>query len=291
LNSFRDMLASAAVGSRRRLKRLYSLGGSAWEFATLRGDARRRILSLDPSLYTVGLANESTREAWLKKVLSELPPGARLLDAGAGECAHKKYCEHLHYVSQDLTKYDGKGEVGLHMGAWDTSRIDIVSDITDIPAPDASFDAILCAEVLEHITDPTLALAELARLLKPGGTLIVTAPFCSFTHFAPYHYATGFSRYFYEHHLRRIGFDIVELVENGSFFEFTAMQVRMAEPMAQRYAGERLSILERFAVQVVLSMLERFSTADKDSNELLNYGIFVRATKRPPAVASVKSSS
>ena len=50
-------------------------------------------------------------------------------------------------------------------------------------------------------------------------------------------------------------------------------------------------ILERFAVQVVLSMLERFSTADKDSNELLNYGIFVRATKRPPAVASVKSSS
>ena len=285
------MLVSAARGGRKRLKRWYSLGGSALEFATLKSDARKRILSLDPSLYPVGLANESTRETWLKKVLSELPSGARLLDAGAGECPHKKYCEHLHYVSQDLAKYDGKGEAGLHMGSWDTSRIDIVSDITDIPAPDASFDAVLCAEVLEHITDPTLALAELARLLKPGGTLIVTAPFCSFTHFAPYHYATGFSRYFYEHHLRRIGFDIVELVENGSFFEFTAMQVRMVEPMAQRYAGERLSILERFAIQIVLSMLERFSTEDKNSDELLNYGIFVRATKRPHAVASIKSSS
>src|SRR5262249_5373388 len=183
-------------------------------------------LALDPSRYDVGLSNEATREAWLKKVLSDLPADTSLLDAGAGECAYRKYCGHLRYVSQDLAKYDGSGEVGLQMGVWDTSGIDIVSDITDIPVPDASFEAVLCTEVLEHVSDPVAALKELERVLEPGGTLIITAPFVSMTHFAPYHYATGFSRYFYESHLQSFGFEIVELVENGNFFEFVATQMR-----------------------------------------------------------------
>lgn len=82
----------------------------------------------------------------------------------------------------------------------------LVSDITMIPAPDASFDAILCSEVLEHVPEPTHALDEFVRLLKPGGTLILTAPFASLVHMAPYHYCSGFSRYWYEHHLPLRGF-------------------------------------------------------------------------------------
>jgi ubiquinone/menaquinone biosynthesis C-methylase UbiE len=272
-------LAAALVGGRERLMRLRFLAHSAWEFARLPSDARRRILALDPSRYDVGLSNEPTREAWLKKVLSELPPGASLLDAGAGECALKKYCGHLRYVSQDLAKYDGTGEVGLQMGSWDTSKIDIVSDITDIPVQDASFDAVLCSEVLEHVSDPVVALNELMRVLKPGGTLILTAPFCSMTHFAPYHYTTGFNRYFYENHLQRHGFDIVELVENGNYFEFVATQVRQVDVFARRYADEDCSKEERMAAQIVLSMLARMSAKDKGSRELLNYGMFVRAVK------------
>ena len=65
------------------------------------------------------------------------------------------------------------------MGSWDQTGLDIVGDITSIPEPDASFDAILCVEVLEHVPDPLAALRELGRLLKPNGQLILTAPFCS----------------------------------------------------------------------------------------------------------------
>ncbi|WP_089724574.1 class I SAM-dependent methyltransferase [Candidatus Thiosymbion oneisti] len=172
--------------------------------------------------------NEETRQAWLKQVLSSLPKGARLLDAGAGELKNRRYCAHLDYVSQDFCQYHGGGghpDEGLQTEGWDTSRIDLVSDIAEIPAPDASFDAILCSEVLEHVPEPTHALDEFARLLKPGGTLILTAPFGSVVHMAPYHFCSGFSKYWYEHHLALRGFDIHELVANGDWYALLRQEV------------------------------------------------------------------
>src|SRR3990172_6853665 len=139
--------------------------------------------------------NEENRQAWLKKTLSDLPQGARILDAGAGELRNRPLCSHLSYVSQDFCQYEGVGDGNrLQTGKWDTSRIDLVCDINAIPEPDAVFDVLLCSEVLEHVPDPTKALDEFTRLLKPGGKLILTAPFTSLVHFAPYHYCSGFSR-------------------------------------------------------------------------------------------------
>jgi ubiquinone/menaquinone biosynthesis C-methylase UbiE len=68
--------------------------------------------------------------------------------------------------------------------------------------------------VLEHVPDPTKVLDEFARLLKSGGKLILSAPFASLVHFAPYHYCSGFSSYWYEHHLPQRGFQIEELTPN-----------------------------------------------------------------------------
>jgi SAM-dependent methyltransferase len=201
---------------------------------------RIKILSTDQGQYAVGTLNAATRDAWVAKVLTEMAPGARLLDAGAGECQYKKHCGHLQYVAQDNAVYDGKGHTGLQTGSWDFSKINIVSDILDIPEPDASFDAVLCTEVLEHLPDPIRALDEMARLLRPGGMFIITAPFWSLTHFAPYHYATGFNRYFYEYHLGRLGFDIIDMIPNGNFFECIGQEVRRISDMSQRFAaGEK----------------------------------------------------
>ena len=171
--------------------------------------------------------NEINRQVWLKKTLTALPQGARILDAGAGELKNRQYCGHLRYVSQDFCQYQGGGglDEGLQSKSWDTSRIDLVSDITAIPASDASFDVILCSEVLEHVPEPTHALDEFTRLLKPGGVMILTAPFASNVHMAPYHYCSGFSKYWYLHHLPQRGFHIQTLVANGDWYALLRQEI------------------------------------------------------------------
>jgi SAM-dependent methyltransferase len=240
----------------------------------------QRILALDPQVYQVGLSNALARKIWVEGALAKIPAGARLLDAGAGESPYRVACRHLEYVSQDLAKYDGFGNaVGLQTGQWNTSSIDIVSDIAEIPEPNASFDAILCTEVLEHVPNPVSAIKELARLLKPGGTLILTAPFCSLTHFAPYHYSTGFTRYFFATHLRNFGFEVVEMTPNGNFFEYIGQEVRRMGEMANRYCDDEIRKSERYGVQIMLGMLERLSGMDQNSSEMLHFGYHVRATR------------
>jgi SAM-dependent methyltransferase len=170
--------------------------------------------------------NDKNRQNWLENTLLSIPKGMRILDAGAGEMRHYPLCKHLTYVSQDFCQYKGAGDgKGLQTDKWDTSLIDLVCDITDIPEPDNSFDVILCTEVFEHLPNPADALDEFTRLLKPGGQLILTAPFASLVHFAPYHYCTGFSRYWYEYHLERCKFKIKELVPNGDWFLYCQQEL------------------------------------------------------------------
>src|SRR5437868_1020858 len=102
----------------------------------------------------VGTRNEATLKDWIEQTLRKIPAGYTILDAGAGECQFKKFCNHLRYTSQDFAQYDGQGDgKGFQLQTWDNTQLDIVSDITAIPVPDKSFEAIMCTEVLEHVPD------------------------------------------------------------------------------------------------------------------------------------------
>jgi SAM-dependent methyltransferase len=181
-------------------------------------------------------ANEEGRNQWLADTLKAIPAGLRILDAGAGELRNKQLCAHLVYLSQDVCQYEGAGDArGLQTGKWDTSKIDLVCDIVNVPEPDGAFDVVLCSEVFEHLPDSLKALDEFSRLLKPGGKLIITAPFASLVHFAPYHYATGFSRYWFEYHLPARNFKVQELTPNGDWFEYTKQEILRLPSMSRRY--------------------------------------------------------
>ena len=238
----------------------------------------------------VGTRNAETREDWVRKALKMIPAGSRILDAGAGEQQFRKYCDGLGYVSQDFAKYDGTGDTsGLQTGTWNNEGLDIISDITAIPEPDGSFDAILCTEVFEHIPDPIAAVKEFARLLRPGGILLLTAPFCSLTHFAPFHYYTGFTRYFYLEILTAAGFEVESIDANGNFFEFVAQELRRVRQIASKYARPLTRVqaaVLKVATSVVLRILSMSSGRDRGSAELLNFGLHVRAVRTAGAAGT-----
>ena len=228
----------------------------------------------------VGKDNEKSRIMWVESTLKNIPAGKRILDAGAGEQQYRRFCSHLVYVSQDFAQYDGTGDgIGLQTGTWDQSKLDIISDICNIPEPDSSFDAIMCTEVFEHLPDPLAAIKEFSRLLKSGGYLILTAPFCSLTHFAPYHYYTGFNRYFYEKNLPDNAFTLVEISQNGNYFEYIAQEITRLHSISLKYAKKKPSILDLVSMFGVLRLCNKCSQADMGSNELLCYGYHILARK------------
>ncbi len=174
-------------------------------------------MSIRQILYESGLFNklkiQKTRDIWVNQKLSTLPNGSKILDAGCGSQRYRESCQHLDYKSQDFGKYtqDEKKSFDESIGnqkGFDASvttqesyvygKLDYVGDICSIQEEDSYFDAILCTEVLEHLTKPRDAVEELLRVLKPGGIIILTAPTHSLKHMDPYHFYTGFTDRFYE---------------------------------------------------------------------------------------------
>ena len=242
-----------------------------------------RNIGLNRNYYSnsVGMSNEKVRVEWLRKTIKNIPDNLRILDAGAGEQQFRNLCNHLNYVSQDFAQYNGDGDgIGLQTGTWNQNQLDIVSDITEVPEPNDSFDVILCTEVLEHLPNPVLAIKEFSRLLRKDGCLILTAPFCSLTHFSPYHYSTGFNSYFYEYHLPLYGFEILELEKNGNFFEYIAQEVRRIPSISSKYTKQTPNIFQHFAISILLNMLQSFSLNDSGSKDLLNHGLHILAIKK-----------
>ena len=226
--------------------------------------------------------NKENRETWLKKTIKNIPKGKNILDAGAGELQYKKFCDHLKYTSQDFGKYTGNNlSEGLQMGKWDNSKLDILSDITKIPVKKSSFDAIMCIEVIEHLPEPAKAIKEFSRILKRGGSLIITAPFCSLTHFAPYYFANGYSKYWYEKILNENGLEIIEIDYNGNYFEYLAQEFKRVESVAKQYSEIKKVhyYLLRFLKPLILLVLKYFSKNDTNSNELLCFGLHIHAKK------------
>jgi SAM-dependent methyltransferase len=217
--------------------------------------------------------------------IKAIPANENLLDIGAGEMPYKKYCEHINYTSQDFCEYDGKGDnKGIQTNTFDTEKIDIVSDILNIPVDDNSFANIICTEVLEHVMNPSDALNEMFRVLKPGGKLLITVPGTSLLHFSPYHYYTGFkTNYFYKSlSENRVSIDTIKRI--GSIYSVLALYIWFALdklsitlfPLKPSLVF-RLMLIISAPIIIILLMMDKIKILDP---ETLEAGILVIGTKQ-----------
>lgn len=154
--------------------------------------------------------NTAKRDEWVAAMAKTVPAGSRVLDVGAGPGPYRKYFAHCEYRTQDFGQEPGT--IGRY------AKLDYESDITAIPVPDASFDVILCTEVLEHVPEPILAIKEIARILKPGGRLFMTAPLGSWLHQEPYHYYGGYTAHWYRRFFPEAGLRVDKIESNQGFF-------------------------------------------------------------------------
>jgi SAM-dependent methyltransferase len=77
---------------------------------------------------------------------------------------------------------------------------------------------------LEHHPDPITVVKELARILEPGGKLILTAPLGSGIHQEPYHYYGGYTPWWYERFLGAAGFKDISIEPNEGSLRFFAQE-------------------------------------------------------------------
>lgn len=115
-----------------------------------------------------------------------------VLDAGAGRGAYRDML--LRYADE---------YVGIDVGA--SSATGVVGDAQRLPFADDSFDTVFCSQVLEHVPEPWLALAEFRRVLKPGGALILSVPHLSWLHNEPFDFYR-YTRHGVNFLLNRAGF-------------------------------------------------------------------------------------
>lgn len=108
----------------------------------------------------------------LDKFLPARGDRLKMLDLGCGTGYHlAKY----RVRGFELTGVDGSEEMLKQARTINPDIEFYQGDVTNVPLPDASFDYLVCIEVLRYLPDIEPCVREIARLLKPGGTALVTA--------------------------------------------------------------------------------------------------------------------
>jgi len=160
----------------------------------------------------------------------------RVLDVGAGGFFRYKYFfKFTEYLTMDIEAREG---------------IDIVGRIENIPSPDNDFDGIVCTQVLGDVYELDKAFSELYRILKPGGTLLLTESL-----FDPIHDAPNDFWRFTKFSMRRLAIDAgfkVKVLEHRGGYRSVMAQLRA------RYWIERLNAHKKWFARPLSFVLKIF---------------------------------
>jgi ubiquinone/menaquinone biosynthesis C-methylase UbiE len=162
--------------------------------------------------------NQINRDKFIFEFSKKISNGMTVLDVGAGSAPYRDLFTHCHYITQDAMPLKPEQ---LRDGGY--SQLDIISDINKINLDNSSVDVIICTEVLEHVPYPINAIKEMIRILKPNGTLLLTAPLGSGLHQQPYHFYGGYTPFWYKLFLK--DFSEIEIIPNGNYYNSIGQEI------------------------------------------------------------------
>jgi SAM-dependent methyltransferase len=178
----------------------------------------------------------------------------RLLDVG---CGNKPYLE---MFAAHVRDYIGLDPDHQH------SRPDVVADVSCLPFPDASFDTVLTTQVIEHVPEPSRMMAEISRILAPGGHLILTAPQYWRLHEIPHDYYR-FTKYGLQHLIETSGLTPALIKEEGA--AWTVIGQAVCHALQDRRVVRRLIPL----INLIFAWVDRVWP---DAGDVLNYLVVAR---------------
>jgi SAM-dependent methyltransferase len=200
---------------------------------------------------------ESAIDDSLSGFAASLPSEARVLDAGAGERLHEKYFLGQQYIAIDLAVGDA---------AWDYGKLDAVADLTALPFREASFDACINIVTLEHVREPSCALREIERALKPGGQLLLIVPHEWEVHQSPHDYYR-YTRHGVAYLLDQAGFQEFDIQPVGGYFRLISRRLLNG---LQFFPGPLFFVAALFLAPPAL-VLPWFDSLDRERNFTLGY--------------------
>jgi SAM-dependent methyltransferase len=203
---------------------------------------------------------------------AELPHArGRVLDVGCGSQPYRSLLpSDVDYVGIDIAEADA------HFGYKIPDTIYYQGDVW--PIDDNSVDYILCTETMEHVPDPVQFLGQAARVLRPGGTVLLTVPFAARWHFIPY----DFWRYT-PSTLKRLlveaGFTDVAVYARGNAltvacYKVMALILPLLFPQDARFFAKwllRLLGLVFLPLFLILAIIANFSLKSKGGDDCLGY--------------------
>ena len=207
---------------------------------------------------------------FVRDAAESIPAGARVLDVGAGEAPYRELFEHTDYMTSDWTH-------SVHPGA---RAVDYVGPAHDLPIDSASFDHILLTEVLEHTPNPTEVLAELHRILTPGGQLHMTTPFVWELHELPFDFFR-YTNWGLARVLRDAGFAAVDIAPRNDIFS-TLGQVMVDIQLKMGAYPDGRDEERASAIQDLRAVGQRIAAyAPLDARQSLPLGYGAHALKAP----------
>jgi SAM-dependent methyltransferase len=216
--------------------------------------ARKTLLS--PDYLSVG-----PLEDWLHQVATRYVRGA-LLDVG---CGNKPYAS---MFADHVEQY-----IGADVQQNSQNSVDAIIDTSGhLPFEDNSFDTLLSTQVLEHVTEPLVHLREFARVLRPGGTLVLTIPASYMLHEEPHDYHR-FTLYGVEHLLKQSSFTPVRIDTSGGAWRLIGQVLVNHRSFGRKWTIPLLSGAVYYSTllvsNVLFSLLDNLNTNRKDPSNYL----------------------